>query len=248
MRKLDTLEFISRAEAKHGKLYDYSNTVYVNAVTKVDIGCVLHGIFSTNPANHISKSAGTCGCPKCTGRGLSTDEWVQRFNLVHNNKFDYSKFNYTTSFKKEIIICPVHGEFMQNTHNHSQGQQCPICSNESAWINNSYYNKVTAERNKKDWLKIPCKLYIIGLKGNDETFFKVGITSQDIYRRFRAHDLPYEIEVLKIVTTNRYNAVLTEVHIREVNEAFKYIPSIKFKGHTECYTDVALILKELDDK
>jgi len=47
---------------KEGKLiYDYTNTDYVDAKTKVKIVCPKHGAWSVMPKDHLSGS----GCPKC---------------------------------------------------------------------------------------------------------------------------------------------------------------------------------------
>lgn len=46
---------------------------------------------------------------------------------MHNNKYNYSKFNYKNSKTKGIIICPIHGEFEQDPPNHLAGKGCPEC-------------------------------------------------------------------------------------------------------------------------
>ena len=42
-----------------------------------------------------------------------TMSFIQRANLIHNNKYDYSKVDYVNSYTKVCIICPEHGEFWQ---------------------------------------------------------------------------------------------------------------------------------------
>ena len=37
------------------------------------------------------------------------------------------KINYKSSQKKVIIICPIHGEFLQTPNDHSQGHGCAKC-------------------------------------------------------------------------------------------------------------------------
>ena len=49
---------------------------------------------------------------------LTTDEFIERSSQIHKNKFDYSKSVYNVSMKKLIIICPIHGEFLQTPSNH----------------------------------------------------------------------------------------------------------------------------------
>ena len=43
MRKLTTEEYISKAKEKHGDLYDYTKTNYINSTTKVTNNCPIHG-------------------------------------------------------------------------------------------------------------------------------------------------------------------------------------------------------------
>ena len=236
MKKLTTDEYIQRAKEKHGDTYLYSKTKYINSVTKVIITCPIHGDWEANAGNHISKKAGKCGCPKCVGKGLSTNEWIIKFNNIHNNKFDYSKFIYKSIYEKSTIICYKHGEFEQNPHNHAQGQQCPECSKEETWVNNSFYNINNAERNKLEWLIIPCNLYVIKMISNLETFYKIGITKQELSRRFREHDTPYKIELIENISTNRYEAILMENKLHNIHKEYQYKPQYLFKGHTECFS------------
>ncbi len=53
--------FIDKAKLAHGDKYDYSLVNYINARTKVEIICKLHGIFKQSSNDHFSGR----GCPKC---------------------------------------------------------------------------------------------------------------------------------------------------------------------------------------
>jgi len=44
--------FISKANKIHRDKYDYSNVNYINAKTKINIICKIHGEFKQNPSNH----------------------------------------------------------------------------------------------------------------------------------------------------------------------------------------------------
>ena len=70
----------------------------------------------------------------------------------------------------------------------------------------------------------------------DEEFYKIGITSQRIEKRFRMHDTPYSIEVIKIIESNRYEAVLLETKLHESHKQYSYTPNQYFRGHTECFS------------
>lgn len=57
------------------------------------------------------------------------DEFLEIANNVHNFKYDYSKAHYTNNETKMVIICPIHGEFLQDYDHHIRRKQgCPYCS------------------------------------------------------------------------------------------------------------------------
>ena len=119
------LSFIERAKEIHNSTYDYSKVKYVNANSKVCIICPIHGEFMMPPSRHLIGQ----GCPKCKGRGLSQEEVISKANLIHNNKYDYSKVIFRKMHDKVTIICPIHGEFQQTLSKHiSKKQGCPKCA------------------------------------------------------------------------------------------------------------------------
>jgi hypothetical protein len=63
-RKVDCAHrFKEKAISKHGDLYDYSQSVYVDSITKVVIVCKDHGPFKQSPCDHLKGA----GCPSCKG-------------------------------------------------------------------------------------------------------------------------------------------------------------------------------------
>ncbi|MFA5048983.1 MAG: hypothetical protein WC516_08220 [Patescibacteria group bacterium] len=60
-------------------------------------------------------------------RKKTIEEFINEANKVHNNKYDYSKYIYIDYKMKGIIICPKHGEFLQNPSNHLCGFGCQRC-------------------------------------------------------------------------------------------------------------------------
>lgn len=120
-----TTEFIQEAKKVHGDKYDYSKTEYIDTNTKVCILCPIHGEFWQLPPNHLKGK----GCRKCGGtHPLSQDEFITKAQELHKNKYDYSKVTYTKCNQKVCIICPTHGEFMQNANSHLRGVGCPKCN------------------------------------------------------------------------------------------------------------------------
>lgn len=55
------------------------------------------------------------------------EQFIQKANIVHKNKYDYSKVEYINNSTKVCVICPVHGEFWQSPNKHLQGRGCPKC-------------------------------------------------------------------------------------------------------------------------
>lgn len=58
----------------------------------------------------------------------SRESIIQRAIAAHNGFYSYDKFQYSGIFDKSIIICPIHGEFLQSANNHINHKQgCPGC-------------------------------------------------------------------------------------------------------------------------
>jgi very-short-patch-repair endonuclease len=120
-------KFIEQSILIHGKKYDYSKVDYTTTHEKVIIHCPEHGNFLQEPASHLSGN----GCPICAGNiVLNTKDFISRANLIHENKYDYSKTIYINGKTKVFIICPEHGVFKANPRNHLSGNGCQDCYDE----------------------------------------------------------------------------------------------------------------------
>jgi len=140
-------EFIKKSNIVHNNKFDYSKVEYKNNKTKVKIICPEHGIFEQRPDNHTNVKA---GCPKCANNILYTNnEFIEKSNIVHNNKFDYSKVNYKTAHIKVIINCPEHGDFKQKPSRHLSGDGCPKCANNILYTNDEFIKKSNLVHNNK---------------------------------------------------------------------------------------------------
>lgn len=128
--KKTTEDFISRSKKIHNDKYDYSKVVYDGNKHKVTIICPTHGEFTQIPNAHLRGA----GCWKCSvdyrmnEKRSNNEEFIEKANLVHNNKYDYSSINYYNSNQKISIKCKKHGIFDQTPGNHLQGAGCPKCS------------------------------------------------------------------------------------------------------------------------
>lgn len=59
---------------------------------------------------------------------MTTEEFINESNKIHNNKYDYSKTVFEKKYKKLKIICPEHGEFEQIAIQHLKGCGCNKCA------------------------------------------------------------------------------------------------------------------------
>ena len=132
-KRLTTEEFVQKAKKIHGGAYDYSKVIYVDTKTKVCIICPKHGDFQQTPNNHLQGQ----GCPKCADiangdvKRMDKAEFIQKANIVHGGKYDYSKVKYINALTKVHISCPIHGTFYQRPANHLFGQGCRRCGYET---------------------------------------------------------------------------------------------------------------------
>ena len=65
--------------------------------------------------------------PKIDTRAVILNE----ANEIHKYKYNYSKVQFNNLHDKVVIICPIHGEFLQEAQSHLQGCRCPKCNRSS---------------------------------------------------------------------------------------------------------------------
>lgn len=131
-------EIIRRFRLTHGDTYDYSLVSYKGQGKnlKVTIICKIHGPFEQAPSAHIRG----CRCPRCARKLLSSAEFIDKCNIVHNNFYDYSKTTFIEHRKNVQIICPDHGEFSQRAMDHITGTRCPYCAGVGRQSAMDFYN------------------------------------------------------------------------------------------------------------
>jgi len=125
-RRLSLSEFVQKSNIKHKNKYDYSKVNYENENKLVLINCPIHGKFKQTPKSHMRGR----GCNFCGGSNKHTNKsFIKEAKYIHDEKYDYSKVNYTNAHSHVIIICPHHGEFNQTPTGHLGGAGCSKCIN-----------------------------------------------------------------------------------------------------------------------
>lgn len=116
--------FIKKAKQIFPK-YDYSKVKYINSITKVIVICPEHGEFEIQPSSLLQGH----GCPKCSRKYNTAEDFIKRAKEIHGDKYNYSKLKWINSQTKVEIICPIHKQsFLQDPYKHLLGQGCPICA------------------------------------------------------------------------------------------------------------------------
>jgi len=230
----DTAKFINKAILVHGQVYDYTQTVFTGWNKKILINCKTHGRFKQSPGDHIHSKN---GCPLCgvskrsqtRRKYCNLDSFKQQANLIHNNIYDYSAVyidSCTYSVQKVPIKCNIHGTFYQSVRLHLKGHGCSRCAHE--YTKGVVYYKL--DKNKQ------CNVYLLELSGNDENFFKIGITLCNV--KDRISSIPYKIKILDVVTINYIEAFNLEQNLLQKYKKNRYQPLKKFGGESECFLTI----------
>lgn len=164
-KKYTKEDFVRRSNAVHNGKYDYSKAEYKNNATRVTIICPTHGEFTQRPVNHMCGR----GCLKCQAQQCSdrekgnTAEFIEKARSVHGTTYDYAKTEYHRANKKVIIICKIHGEFLQTPNQHlSKKAGCPRCAGKNRetidFVEEAkavHGNRFSYEKTKYSGIKLP---------------------------------------------------------------------------------------------
>lgn len=141
-------EFIKRSKNKYGERFSYDDMEYASYVTPSKIHCTVHGDITIIPKNHLCSKY---GCVECANEAtseklsLTTEEFIQKAKMIHGDKYDYSKVNYTNKENEVTIICPKHGEFSERAGDHLRGHGCRACGREKTFLTQPDKIRLTKE-------------------------------------------------------------------------------------------------------
>lgn len=231
--RLTTEDFIKKATEVHGSTYSYNNVDYKNAKTKVIIVCAIHGNFSQEPYSHLSGR----GCPDCSGtKRLTNAKFIEKARKVHGNEYCYKKVDYIDTYKLVTITCSIHGGFQQSPTNHLGGSGCIYCGARRTGYKLRQLEYFCEKNNGY------ATLYVIRCYKDNESFYKIGITSKNLKYRFRSSgDLPYEYKEVAIVEGDPDFIYNLETRLHLLLSDFSYTPKLPFGGFTECFSSIKMI-------
>ena len=118
--------FLEKVTNIHKNIYNYSLVEYQKSDINVKIICRIHDIFEMTPNRHLKGF----GCQKCKIDKLfgTTEIFIKKATIVHNDKYDYSFVEYFNAKTKIKISCSNHGIFEQIPNDHLNGAGCPKCN------------------------------------------------------------------------------------------------------------------------
>lgn len=229
-------DFISRSNKIHNNKYDYSLVDFINTSKKIKIICPVHGIFEQTANKHFYG-----GCKKCAGNhNYNNDEFIRLAKIAHNNKYDYSNTSYKNMRTKIKITCKLHGDFLQTPNGHLSGRGCKKCN----MIGGYSFNRFKNDPKLKNKLGI---LYLIEIKDDGNVYYKLGITSKTIYKRF-LHKNYKNISYSTLLTSkgNLYEMFCLEQHILKhyISKLEKPISNF-YGGASECFKASQKYLNDL---
>lgn len=248
-RRLTTKEFIQKAIEIHGNKYDYSKVEYKNNKTKVCIICLKHGEFWQIPNSHLNGSE----CPKCSGKFLDKEYFIEKANKIHNNKYDYSKLVYLGNKTKVEIICSIHGSFWQTPNDHLDHCGCPECRKSKKLTTETFIKRANQTHNnlydysKVQYINADIKIEIICKRHG--SFWQLPsnhIAGQDcpkcrlkeqsklyekIKSRFPDIEIIYEADKIEWLKPQRFDIYFPKYNIAvEYNGIQHYRPVINWGG------------------
>lgn len=231
--------FRKKANAIHNNKYNYDNSNFRVTTDKVIIVCPDHGEFTQTVAHHLEgSSCRACSMDKRDYNYLrsSTEEFITKARITHNDTYDYSKVEYTNSKDPINITCPTHGDFLQTPSSHLMGKGCLQCGRDnSGWTTSSWIK--AAKRSKYfDGFKV----YIILCYLDNEVFIKIGRTFRTVKNRFNNVGFPYEYDILHEFKGDASAMMTKELELHRLYKDYKYTPNLPFDGDTECFDETIL--------
>lgn len=246
INKADLLAaFLKKARDIHGNTYDYSNTQYVNARTKVKINCKVHGEFTQTPDSHVNKKSGCIKCghkkvseyQKANRKRVTVDDFISRSKVIHGCDYSYADIVAINKINDKLPIkCGVHGTFWQSGTKHLLGSKCPTCMKKK--VKNGWTSEEWRQQAEKSSNFDSYKVYLIECTGNGEKFYKIGKTFKTIDKRFRSVSMPYTYKVVSVIK-GPYDFISKLEHLfHSQNKKNSYTPQLRFDGCNECYTTI----------
>jgi len=183
------------------------------------------------------------GCPNCSNSMPHTEESVFEKLESYGKPIKFSNVSVVNGRWRvdcECLTDDTHAKWNTSIDVISRSG-CPECGKIRSGGKGGY-SKKSAEDFKEDWIKIDALVYVIKAFDDNESFFKIGLTTTSVETRFQGkRELPYQYEILHVIKTNLYDAVIKETELHNSNKNHSYRPLKKFYGYTECFSKIDIL-------
>jgi len=175
----------------------------------------------------------SCGCyrkEKTTEQGHKNKLSIEHVsNVLIKNGYELLS-DYIRSNKKATMKCITCNLIFTRKISTSlyNANGCPSCSKSlNGFIGAEFFKKNPHMKSK------PCKLYLIEFEGNNEHFWKIGLTRQNINSRLSK--IPYASKVVQTFEKTLEEVYEIERQIKKQYKPFRYFPKLNFNGKSECF-------------
>lgn len=83
------------------------------------------------------------------GSKLTTQQFIERAQSVHGNRYDYSTSVFEGTMKKIAVRCSTHGVFHQTAMDHMNGRGCAQCNERQQLTKQQFIDRANAKHNSK---------------------------------------------------------------------------------------------------
>lgn len=225
-------EVIAKFVERHGDRYIYDKTKYVGMRKKLTITCRTHGDFEQLPPEHLKGN-----CKRCSASTVTEQEFLERALAVHNGRYSYKDCGFTQTSRNVVVTCQAHGEFEIVANSHLKGHGCRECASHTrvGWSISRYVNFCEEHYGGMS------HLYVVKMEKPGESFFKVGIASGGVEKRFKFERNRYQIT--KILEVAGPAAIICRAERAMINrfKSSRIDWKIDMKsGSTECFTEICM--------
>lgn len=209
--------FLKKAKNKYGDIFCYSLLDFKGMTKKIKVICPKHGVFETNPQEHLRSKYGCYQCNKKSQKKLFNinilnnrkklyKKHIEKAKDKFGQKFNYTKIDLTKTIEeKNNIICPVHGIQKINFKNHIKSPTgCSFCSKENR------------EFKIDNYIKIPHK-YTLSLL--------INLSNKKYNNKFNyslIKETPYMTDKIKIICPNRKHGVFKQTFSFHLDKRIKH--------------------------
>lgn len=156
---------------------------------------------------------------------LTTEEFIQRAQTVHGDKYDYSKVECVNALSKVCIICKKHGEFWQRASHHIEGRGCQKCAAEingakmRVWTEEKCFKEASRYTEMKSFRTMSKEAYNSALKHHwlkNYTWLAYKIDMSKTKKKRQTYTQEEIIEKIRAIYGERYSYEKVEYRAMKV--------------------------------